>query len=59
MKELIKKALPRRREITPQLLRPFNSFLEKEASSGIILIIVTLLALVWSNSPFSETYHHF
>ncbi|RME67551.1 MAG: Na+/H+ antiporter NhaA, partial [Nitrospirae bacterium] len=32
---------------------------EKEASSGIILIIVTLLALVWSNSPFSETYHHF
>ncbi len=59
MNEFIKRAIPRRREIAPQLLRPFNNFLKKEASSGIILIVVTLIALIWSNSPFSETYHHF
>jgi NhaA family Na+:H+ antiporter len=41
-----------------QLMRPFQNFLEKEASGGILLLIFTVLALVWANSPFSDSYFH-
>lgn len=41
-----------------QLMRPFQSFLEKEASGGILLLIFTVLALVWANSPFANSYFH-
>ena len=36
-----------------------NDFLHKEASSGIILIVVTILALILQNSPLSEYYSSF
>ncbi len=39
-------------------MRPFQNFLEKEASGGILLLIFTVLALVWANSPFAESYSH-
>lgn len=42
-----------------RVVRPFQEFAEKESSSGILLIACTILALVWANSPWSETYHHF
>ena len=29
-----------------------------EASGGILLIICTVIALVWANSPWSDSYHH-
>ena len=41
-----------------RIIRPFQSFFEKEASGGILLLIFTVLALVWANSPFSESYSH-
>jgi len=41
-----------------QLMRPFQNFLEKEASGGILLLIFTVVALVWANSPFAESYSH-
>ena len=41
-----------------QLMRPFQNFLEKEASGGILLLIFTVVALVWANSPFAEAYSH-
>jgi len=44
--------------ITPidQIMKPFQSFLEKEASGGILLLIFTVFALVWANSPFVGSY---
>ena len=41
-----------------QLLLPFQRFIHAEASSGILLIAVTALALVWANSPWADSYHH-
>lgn len=37
---------------------PIQEFLHKEASGGILLIICTIIALVWANSPLAESYHH-
>lgn len=39
-----------------QILRPFQRFAEEEASGGIILLLCTVAALVWSNSPWQESY---
>ena len=39
-------------------MRPFQSFLEKEASGGILLLIFTVFALLWANSPFADSYFH-
>ncbi len=35
-----------------------SRFISEEAYGGIILIIVTVVALVWANSPFYDSYHH-
>jgi len=39
-----------------KILSPIQKFLKMEASGGIILIISTIVALVWANSIFSESY---
>lgn len=46
--------------LTPieKLTYPIQQFLHKEASGGILLIIATVIALIWANSPFAESYHH-
>jgi NhaA family Na+:H+ antiporter len=36
-----------------------ENFIKKESSSGILLIVVTLLALILKNSPLSELYESF
>lgn len=36
-----------------------REFLAIEAASGMFLIAATVLALVWANSPWSESYHDF
>ncbi len=41
-----------------KLTYPIQEFLHKEASGGILLIIATIIALVWANSPFADSYHH-
>ncbi|HMO16614.1 MAG TPA: Na+/H+ antiporter NhaA [Oligoflexia bacterium] len=38
------------------LMRPFRLFLGFEASGGILLILATLIALIWSNSPYANYY---
>ncbi len=45
--------------VTPieKLTNPIQEFLSKEASGGILLIICTVIALVWANSPFADSYH--
>jgi NhaA family Na+:H+ antiporter len=39
-----------------RLLRPFQEFARLEASGGIVLMVVTVVALVWANSPWAGTY---
>ncbi len=39
-------------------IRPIVEFTRLEASSGIVLIVVTTVALIWANSAYSEAYFH-
>ncbi len=39
-----------------QIVRPFQEFFQIEASSGIVLIAMTVIALLWANSPWAERY---
>ncbi|MFG6685419.1 Na+/H+ antiporter NhaA [Mariniflexile sp. HNIBRBA6329] len=38
------------------ILSPFQKFVKIESFSGILLLLATILALIWANSPFSESY---
>jgi NhaA family Na+:H+ antiporter len=38
-------------------LMPFQEFAKAESSSGIVLILATVIALLWANSPWAESYH--
>ena len=42
-----------------RFVRPFQEFAKQEASGGILLIVCTVTALVWANSPWSPSYFHF
>ena len=48
----------RKKEPIEVLLKPINEFLHREASGGILLIICTVIALIWANSPWFESYHN-
>ena len=37
-------------------LTPFQKFVKIESFSGILLMITTLIALIWANSPYGESY---
>jgi len=39
-----------------RILSPFQEFFQQEASSGILLIIATIAALIWANSPWADSY---
>lgn len=41
-----------------QIIEPVSRFIHQEYTSGLLLIISVLIAIVWVNSPFSESYHH-
>src|ERR1700730_10322780 len=51
-------ARPKEGKIAARLLLPFQEFVNAERSSGILLLLCTLVALVWANSPWSASYHH-
>ena len=38
------------------VLRPFQRFFSIQASGGIVLLVATLAALVWANSPWAPSY---
>lgn len=42
--------------ISEKILSPFQKFVKIESFSGILLMIATIVALVWANSPYSESY---
>jgi NhaA family Na+:H+ antiporter len=41
---------------SPKYLRPLTDFLHKEASAGILLVIGAAIAMIWANSPWSDSY---
>lgn len=45
-------------KVVKRILTPFETFASLEASSGILLIIVTIIAMAWANSPWAEVYEH-
>ncbi len=51
-------ALPLRRSLIAPLLRPIHAFLAAESAGGILLLVAAVVALVWANSPWSESYEH-
>ena len=40
-----------------RIVRPFQDFIQKEASGGIVLILAAVAALIWANSPWEHSYH--
>jgi len=41
------------------IISPFQQFVKIESFSGILLLIATIIALIWANSSFSESYQSF
>jgi len=39
------------------LISPFVRFAKLEAAGGILLLVSTIVALVWANSPWQQIYH--
>ncbi len=39
-----------------KFLEPFTRFIHVESAGGIVLLLATLVALIWANSPFSPSY---
>lgn len=39
-----------------RLVRPFQEFAARETSGGLLLLLCTVVALVWANSPWSASY---
>jgi len=55
----LKKHLFSGEELGEQLTRPFQRFAQRKASSSILLLGATVLALILANSPFSRLYDNF
>lgn len=39
-----------------RILDPFQRFTATESSGGIVLLLCTIVALIWANSPWAESY---
>ncbi len=42
--------------VTTTFIRPLTDFLRKEASAGVLLVAAALAAIIWANSPWSDSY---
>jgi Na+:H+ antiporter, NhaA family len=42
-----------------RVVQPLREFLDTEAGSGVVLMVATVLALVWVNSPLASSYEGF
>lgn len=41
-----------------KLLNPFHRFIHQEFTGGIVLFVSVVVAIVWANSAWSDSYHH-
>src|ERR671920_2095953 len=46
----------KRVRLVKKIVRPFQEFADRASSSGILLIAAAIVALVWANSPWGESY---
>ena len=46
-------------EIKTQINTRDKEFISKETISGMILVVSAVIAIIWANSPWGESYHHF
>jgi NhaA family Na+:H+ antiporter len=44
------------RRLARLIARPVHDFLEIEASGGLVLIVAAVVAMVWANSPWQQSY---
>jgi NhaA family Na+:H+ antiporter len=44
------------RRVPRVVLQPLQTFLETESAGGVLLLVATVVALVWANSPWSGSY---
>jgi NhaA family Na+:H+ antiporter len=44
------------RRVAERILKPLDRYLHIEAASGVILLVVAVIALAWANSPWSSSY---
>jgi len=47
------------RRIPKGFVRPIMRFTQLEAAGGSVLLIAAVIALIWANAPFGETYKQF
>jgi Na+/H+ antiporter NhaA len=50
---------PRKRQLLAQLGAPLRGFISTEAGGAGLLLAATVVALVWANSPLSDSYESF
>jgi Na+:H+ antiporter, NhaA family len=41
-----------------RLLKPIHRFIHQEFTGGIVLFVAVIIAVVWANSSWHESYHH-
>ena len=41
-----------------KIIAPVSRFIHLEYTSGIVLLISVVVAIIWANSAFGESYHH-
>ncbi|AUX42538.1 sodium:proton antiporter [Sorangium cellulosum] len=46
------------RRIAERVLGPLDRFLHVEAASGLVLLVASVIALAWANSPWGDVYEH-
>ncbi|MBL4636678.1 MAG: Na+/H+ antiporter NhaA [Kofleriaceae bacterium] len=56
LEQIPPEASPRARRIALKLLRPVEKFLHVQTSSGILLLLIAVVALIWANSPWASSY---
>ncbi len=44
--------------VSRALILPAQKYFHTESIGGIVLLVATMMALVWANSPWSAEYHH-
>lgn len=50
---------PQQDPLIQPILEPFQRFIRAQPTSGILLLVVTIVAMVWANSPWAESYETF
>ncbi len=53
----LKKLLEITENITDRTLKTFQKFLDNPFSSSVLLLLASITAILWANSPFSDSYH--